>query len=312
MRRTPGFTLIEVLVALMILAVALAAAVRSGSVTLGVFAPEPLSVHRVESLMARAHADSFALAATERAAAILAADDPRVDHLGEAWGQPLPAPPGGGGALAGAIADEQAKFNLNNLVRGEAPSPADVAVLQRLLGLLGLPRTLADAILDSMDPADAAAQGARVEGDEPLGGAPSHRRASRGLTDLRELAQVKGMTPEAFALLAPHVTALPDETPVNVNTASAEVLRALVPAMSGDDAARIVAERSRAPFRGAQEFLRAVPGSALAAPSIDVKSRFFSAEATAHVGGVAIGYRALIERGERRRAVIVALAQFVP
>jgi general secretion pathway protein K len=129
-----------------------------------------------------------------------------------------------------------------------------------------------------------------------------------------ELVRVKGMTPEALALLAPHVTALPDETPVNVNTASAIVLRALVPSLSAADAARLVEERARAPFRALEDFQRVLPQSAAAqvAGPIDVKSRFFSVEATVRVGRVAAGYRALIERGERGRSVIIALTQVLP
>jgi general secretion pathway protein K len=310
MRCSAGFTLIEFLVALMVLAVALAAAVRSGSAT--VDAPAPLSLGRIESLLARAHADSFARAATEQAVAILGADDPRVDHLNEPWARPLGALTVGGVEVTGVIVDEQAKFNLNNLVRGEAPSPADVATLQRLLELLDLPGALADAIVDWIDPIDAAKEPARARSGDPLDGPTSHRAANRAIADVRELAQVQGMTPEALARLTPYVTALPDETPINVNTASATVLRAVVPALSRADAARIVAERDRAPFRGSEEFLRALSGTVGIIPPIDVKSRFFSAEASAQVGSIAIGYRALIARGERRRAVIVALTQVVP
>jgi general secretion pathway protein K len=129
-----------------------------------------------------------------------------------------------------------------------------------------------------------------------------------------ELARVKGMTPEALARLAPHLTALPDETPVNVNTASATVLLAIVPALSASDAARVVEERGRAPFRGREDFQRALPPAASAQIDgpIDIKSRYFSAEATVRVGRVTAGYRALIERGERGHSVIIALTQVLP
>jgi general secretion pathway protein K len=303
---------IAVVVAMLV--VALAASTASYMLWSG-----SLWLRQVENLTARAQADSIARAATQWAAAVLAEDDATVDHLSEPWARRLPAIPAEGAALAGAISDEQAKFNLNNLVRGEAPSPADVVVLQRLLGLVGLPASLADAIVDWIDPDDAVTQPAGAEDLDYLGREPAYRVANRAIADVGELAQVKGMTPDALARLAPHVTALPDETPVNVNTASATVLLALAPSLSPADAARIVEERARAPFRGSEEFLRALPQAASTPPGatgsvagIDVKSRFFSAEATVQVGRVATGYRALIERGERRRAVIVALTQIAP
>lgn len=311
MSRARGFMLIEVLLALTVLAVAFAAAVGAGDATVHAPSPQPLSLRQVGDLMARAHADSLARAAAERAAAILAEDDPGVDHPGEPWAQALPKRLPGDATLTGAIVDEQAKFNLNNLTRGEAPGPADVAALQRLLELVGLPGSLADAIVDWLDPDDAATQPAAPASGGPHAREPPSRAMRRAIVDVRELAQVKGMTPEALARLAPHVTALPEETPVNANTASATVLRALVPALSHADAARLVEARGRAPFRHRDALLRALPGAA-ATTSIDVRSRFFSAEATAHVGRVTIGYRALIERGERRRAVVVRLWQTVP
>jgi len=88
----------------------------------------------------------------------------------------------------------------------------------------------------------------------------------------------------------------------------------MVPSLSAAEAARIVEERARAPFRGTEDFQRALPPAASAQIDgpIDIKSRFFSAEATAHVGRVTAGYRALIERGERGHSVIIALTQILP
>jgi general secretion pathway protein K len=245
---------------------------------------------------------------------ILAEDDASVDHLDEPWARRLPAIPAEGATLSGAIVDEQAKFNLNNLVRGAAPSPADVLVLQRLLAALGLPAVLGDAIVDWIDPDDTVTQSGGAEDLDYLARDPAFRAPNGAIADVGELARVKGMTPEALARLAPHVTALPDETAVNVNTASATVLVALVPSLSAADAARLVEQRSRAPFRTLEDFQQALPQAAAAQVGgpIDVKSRFFSAEATVQVGRVAAGYRALIERGERGRSVVIALTQLVP
>ncbi len=276
---------------------------------------ESLWLRQVENLVARAQADAVARAATQWAATILAADDPALDHLNEPWAHRLPAIPAEGATLTGAIADEQAKFNVNNLARGAAPSPADVALLQRLLARLDLPAALADAIVDWIDSDDAVTQPAGAEDLDYLGREPAYRAPNRALADVGELARVKGMTPEALARLAPHLTALPEETAVNVNTASATMLAALVPALSAADAAQLVARRAQAPFQASEDFARALPGAASAAGAsapIDVKSRYFSAEAMVRVGRVAAGYRALIERGERGQPVIVALTQIVP
>ena len=275
---------------------------------------ESRRLHQVENLDARAQANLAARAATQWATAILAEDDATVIHLDETWAHGLPALPAEGATLTDAITDEQAKFNINNLVRGTAPSPADVAVLQRLLGLVGLPATLADAIVDWIDPDDTVTQEADAEGLDYLAHEPAYRAPNRALANVGELVRVKGMTPEALARLAPHLTALPDETPVNVNTASATVLLAIVPALSAAEAEGLVAGRGRAPFRGIEDFQRALPraGSAQIDGPIDVKSRYFSADATVRVGGVTARYRALIERGERGHSMIIAITPALP
>src|SRR5262245_63973373 len=76
---------------------------------------QSLWLRQVENLTARAQADALARAAAAWAAAILAEDDPAIDHLGEIWARRMPPFPAEHAELSGAIADEQAKFNLNNL-----------------------------------------------------------------------------------------------------------------------------------------------------------------------------------------------------
>src|SRR5689334_24780314 len=75
-----------------------------------------------------------------------------VDHRGEPWAVPLadtrlneddgrPA-----AYLAGTIDDEQAKFNLRNLLKGADLNPAELQSLRRLLGALRIEESLADKI----------------------------------------------------------------------------------------------------------------------------------------------------------------------
>src|SRR6267142_856169 len=56
-----------------------------------------------------------------------------VDHSKEPWALRLPPMPVDNGELAGYIEDQQGAFNLNNLVRNGAVSPAQVAHFGRLL-----------------------------------------------------------------------------------------------------------------------------------------------------------------------------------
>ena len=69
-----------------------------------------------------------------------------VDHLGEPWAMRLPPVPVERGELTGRIDDQQAAFNLNNLVRSGAVSPPHLAQFRRLLAVLDLPDALAGAL----------------------------------------------------------------------------------------------------------------------------------------------------------------------
>jgi general secretion pathway protein K len=272
---------------------------------------QSLWVRQVENLTGRAQADAIARAAASWAATILAEDDPAIDHLGELWARRMPPFPAEQAQVAGAMLDEQAKFNVNNLAREGGAAPHDFVAFQRLLGGLGLPAELAEAVVDWLDPDGEVMQPNGAEDPYYLALDPPYRTAGRRVVDLAELARVKGFDAAILARLAPFVTALPEETPVNVNTAPVQVLQALVPGLSADEMARVVDQRKTKPFQSREDFLRALsrPPSGSVGTQIDVKSRYFSAEATVRLGRVVVGYRALLQRRDRGFPALVALSQ---
>jgi general secretion pathway protein K len=259
-----------------------------------------LRTRAYENALARAQADAVAVAAARWAAAILADDDRTVDHAGEAWAQRAPVFLAERAQVAGAIADEHARFNLNNVVRGGTASPRDVLILQRLLQSLGLPLELADALVDWIDDDAVPSGNAGAEDAYYAGREPPYRPANRRLAELGELARVRGYTPQAVAALAPHVTALPVETRVNVNTASVRVLQAVVPSLGPDEAQHVLESRRSQPFRSREDFIRslATPPAAPVDADLDVRSRWFSAEATVRLERAQARYRILLDRPE--------------
>src|SRR5687768_10890893 len=75
-----------------------------------------------------------------------------VDHLGEPWAARMPAMPIEKGELAASIGDQQGLFNLNNLVQDGKVNATQLVYFRRLLAVLNLPATLADALVDWIDP----------------------------------------------------------------------------------------------------------------------------------------------------------------
>ena len=121
--------------------------------------------------------------------------------------------------LSGGISDAQARYNLTNLCPGGTVNPAEVAAFERLLDHVKLIPALAQATADAM----AAAQ---KKPQVTSGGQPAPQPMS--LTQAEDLLAVPGFTPEMLDKIKDLVIFLPRAAPVNVNTASAEVLAARI------------------------------------------------------------------------------------
>src|SRR5438132_13435603 len=115
-------------------------------------------IRETENELAYAQAKWLMRGAIDWAGVILQEDarTSSVDHRGEPWAVPLadtrlnendgrPA-----AYLAGAIEDEQAKFNLRNLVAGAELNAAEPAALKRLLGALGIDERFAERIAERL------------------------------------------------------------------------------------------------------------------------------------------------------------------
>jgi general secretion pathway protein K len=164
--------------------------------------------------------------------------------LAQPWAQGLVARPIETATAAGSLADAQARFNINNLVRADGTkSDADVEVFQRLLKELKLSPSLAEAVIDWLDSDDQVTGTNGAENAFYWSQKTPWRAANRPLQQLDELARVRGMTPEVLLTLSRHVTALPLPTNgrdnnvrsrVNFNTATREVLVAIFPDVASD------------------------------------------------------------------------------
>lgn len=210
-----------------------------------------------------------------------------VDHRGEPWAVPLadtrlnendgrPA-----AYLAGTIDDEQAKFNLRNLLTGTDLNAMELQSLRRLLSALRIEERYADRIGERL----VAAQ--RARSSEP----------AIGLAYVDDLLQV-GLAPEQVQRLKAFVTILPEPTQLNVNTASAEVLSARISGLELTDARRIVAARDRAYFKDMGDALarlrEAVPSVTEA--GLSVTTRYFSVDGLVTYGPARLAAHALVRR----------------
>jgi general secretion pathway protein K len=238
-------------------------------------------------------------AGADWARAVLA-DDRRVsnvDHLGEPWALRLPPMPVENGELVGQIEDQQGTFNVNNLVSDGKVNAVQLVHFRRLLAILGLPDALAYTLVDWIDTDSQPQPQGGAEDSYYLARDPPYLTANRPLIDVAELALVSGFDATVLARLRPYVSALPGLTAVNVNTASPEVLAAVVDGLDLGAAQALVAQRDRAYYRDSGDFTKRLPrGAAAAAEDIGVSSDYFVATLRVTIGGAQARGKALLAR----------------
>jgi general secretion pathway protein K len=219
-----------------------------------------------------------------------------VDHLGEPWALRLPPMPVENGELIGSIEDQQGAFNLNNLVSEGKVNAAQLARFRRLLVSLDLPDALAYTLVDWIDDDSLTQPQGGAEDAYYLALDPPYLSANRPLIDVDELALVSGFDDSVRARLRPYIAALPGPTAVNVNTATPEVLAAVIEGLDLGNAQAMVAQRDRVYFRDNNDFINRLPRGAVAGADITVSSDYFLASLRVTIGGAQARGRALLSR----------------
>ncbi len=157
----------------------------------------------------------------------------RLDTLGETSTLAAQA------SIAGNIEDAQARMNLRNLIGADGKADtAQVEALKRLCELLAVPPVTAELLALRMTDSWAKL--------EATAGSPTSITETRPLPPLlpTDLVAIRGIDPDAAAKLAPYLVILDAATPVNVNTATPEVIAARI-GISLAEARALVAERER-------------------------------------------------------------------
>lgn len=221
-RREGGIALITALLVVALASIAAAAVAAAGFTSLS----------RTQLLLDTERAWWYAQGMEDWAISILQrdAEDNDIDHLGEVWAMELPPLPVDGGTLHGELRDAQGRFNLNNLAADDPERAIEQFV--RLLECAGAAdpftgREIANAVTDWVDPDEEQRFPGGGEDLLYLGKTPPYRTANGIMMEVSELRAVSGIDGDIYRALLPHVAALPSETPVNVNTATPEVLCSL-------------------------------------------------------------------------------------
>ncbi len=193
-------------------------------------------------------------------------------------------------ALSGGISDAQARYNLTNLCTNGVINPAEVAVFERLLNNMQINPALAKATANLM------AAAWRKPETGPANGQPVAQPMN--LVQIEDLLAVPGFSPEMLDKLKNFVIFLPRATPVNVNTAPAEVLAARIDSLTLSGASSLVASRNTASFRDLADFAQRLQGKGFSASAGDasVTTNYFLVDGKVRLSRAGLEVQALIER----------------
>jgi general secretion pathway protein K len=240
-----------------------------------------------------------------------------ADYVGEPWSLPLAetrlstflaSAGGGGGAqgpeadtgpdafLSGQITDAQGLYNLQLLMQtDQTKQQAKDAMegFERLCTAIGVPAEVAATIASGLSLTAATLD--EVDEDDPGSKADNNVLMPERTADLAWY----GVDPKYVKMLEPFVDILPETAPVNANTASVEVLMAVVPGLNRGDAQRILAVRQSAPFKNLNDIKSALPptlAASVGSYGIGFQSQFFEVTGQLRYEQHIIRERTLVQR----------------
>jgi general secretion pathway protein K len=152
--------------------------------------------------------------------------------------------------LSGQLQDMQARLNAYNLIEAGRISSSGLASFEKLFDLLNLDVAELNAMAENL----------RFASDL----SPDNRSGARAALLPQRLDQLTllGLSPQSLERLRPFITWLPSRTPINVNTAVAEVMYASVPDLDLSGARKIADARSSQHFKSLADVSNLLPALA--------------------------------------------------
>jgi len=286
---------------------------------------QQLQMRRSASLLAFEQGRMYALAAENLATTLVNEDREEVsevDHLSEYWAgdeygnqAPLELDQG---SLRGSIIDLQGRFNINNLFRNGQADQISMSQFKRLLRVLELDESTADAVLDWIDPDQDVCCARGAEDDLYTGKTPPYRAANRYLTSTSELLAIEGVDEELYRSLEPYIAALPpgwcgtdDITHINVNTAPDKVLLALDENVTQGNVDQWLSERIDLDgYRDLSAFERIVSEEVLGGNYLGLNTECFAARVSVNIGTFRMSMYSLLDRQGQVDNVVTRVRYF--
>lgn len=222
-----------------------------------------------------------------------------VDRFGEVWDVGA-----GGNEADGAAAlltiDAQSKININGMLDDGSIDPRRLQTLQNAARIDGVGKQLMAELAEWIDADDELRLGGRESSLWRAGGLASGRTTTAANAPLSALDEIRLMPAYKPELHLPpaHWIALPESTPVNINTATAEVLKRLRPGINEAQVNTILRRQRRGGYPSKQAFLGSAEGRGFEAIAdiIDVRSSWFLVQVRLEWGVRQLLFESLVHR----------------
>lgn len=205
--------------------------------------------------------------------------------------------------ITGSIYDLQSRFNINNLIN-KAYKPIFLRLLEDTLQKIPLDKL--EYIVKStanwvnpFDPGTGIDELMNFYFDQD----PSYTPGFQPMQSISEFRMVAGVNAAIFKALKPFVTALPPMTPVNLNTASVQVIRTLGEGLSNEKANEFLALRSSKGEFSVRDILLLVGQFKLPADQICVESTYYLSVGHVKSADLALTLYAVLQRTKDRHGV---------
>jgi len=169
---------------------------------------------------------------------ILSDDDLSIDDLNENWATSITPIQITGGSVYGKLTDLQSKLNINNLIdlKTNIYSAQYRSFFYDCINLINTQlkqQAMADTIFSY---------------------AISRPPKPKLFDQLAELRDISAISDVDYLKVKPHLSALPSLTPININTASKEVLACIHPQLSGALVDKMIKHRKNQSFAAIDDF----------------------------------------------------------
>ncbi|HMS25829.1 MAG TPA: type II secretion system minor pseudopilin GspK [Burkholderiaceae bacterium] len=204
--------------------------------------------------------------------------------------------------LSGQVVDAQSKLNIYNIIDKGTVSQPDFDAFSRLFNLMNIPISELENMTKQIKLAT------DTDSNNPIAPLMPHR--------IHQLSWL-GLSATTFQKLAPYIQLINERTPVNLNTAPAEVIFAVIPDLQIADAKLAIATREQKHFSSLEDAAQLNPafGKKLTPNQHSVSTRFFEVRGRLRLDSVVVEEQSLVRRDNlnnvqtqwRERATVTSL-----